>query len=100
MAMATLIVSYPASDGVRFDRDYYVGTHIPIAIKEWTPFGLESAEVLFPADATQPLAGLVLLRFVSQAAIDAALTAPAAGIVVGDVPNFTDIVPAIFRAGD
>ncbi|MDR3449764.1 MAG: EthD family reductase [Alphaproteobacteria bacterium] len=98
--MATLIVSYPATDGARFDRDYYVGTHIPIARAAWTAHGLESAEVLFPADASQPLAGMVLLRFTDQAALDAALASPGTAGVIGDVANFTDIVPAMFRAGD
>ncbi len=98
--MATLIVSYPATESARFDREYYTGKHMDIAREAWTSFGLEATEVLFPADAVQPLAGMVILRFADQASIDAALSGPAAAVVVGDVPNFTDIVPVIFRAGD
>ncbi|MBN3791301.1 EthD family reductase [Burkholderia sp. Ac-20353] len=98
--MATLIVSYPATEGSRFDRDYYVSTHIPLARAAWSTFGLQSAEVLFPSAGPQPFAGMVIMRFSDQAAITAALSSPKTAEVVGDVPNFTNIAPAIFRAED
>ncbi|WPC03850.1 EthD family reductase [Pseudomonas benzenivorans] len=98
--MATLIVSYPLTEGSTFDRDYYLSTHIPIAQAAWGEFGLQSAEILFPASAPQPLAGLVILRFKDQASIDAALSSPATAKVIGDVANFTNIAPLIFRAND
>lgn len=98
--MATLIVSYPLAEGSNFDRDYYLSTHIPLAQAAWGEFGLQSAEILFPAPGLQPLAGLVILRFKDQASIDAALNSPAAIQVIGDVANFTNIAPLIFRASD
>ena len=97
--MATVIVSYPVHDGARFDAAYYTATHIPLAEKAWGPLGLTGAEVLFPAGA-QPWAATVLLRFVDQAAIDAALASPEAPAVMADVANFTDIVPVLYRAAD
>lgn len=97
--MTTLIVSYPVHEGAHFDKDYYTGTHIPLAEKTWGPFGLTGAEVLFPA-GEQPWAATVILRFSSQEAVDAALASPGTPAVIGDVGNFTDIHPVIYRAAD
>lgn len=98
--MATLIVSYPLAEGSTFDRDYYLSTHIPLASSAWGEFGLQAAEVLFPAAEPQPLACTAILRFNDQAAIDAALSSPKTAEVIGDVANFTNIAPVIFRADD
>ncbi|WP_044875364.1 EthD family reductase [Pseudomonas sp. LFM046] len=98
--MATLTVSYPLAAGSTFDRDYYLSTHLPLAQAAWGEFGLQSAEVLFPAAAPQPLAGMVILRFADQTGIDAALASPMTREVISDVPNFTNIAPVIFRADD
>lgn len=98
--MATLIVSYPATEGATFDRDYYLSTHLQLAQSVWAEFGLESAETLFPASGPQPLAGMAILRFSDQAGIDAALSAPKTAEVIADATNFTDIAPVIFRADD
>ncbi len=97
--MATLIVSYPTHAGARFDAAYYTATHIPLVERLWTPHGFTGAEVLFPA-GEQPWKASVLLRFSSQAAIDAALASPDTPQVLGDVANFTDIAPVIYRAAD
>ncbi|MFX1674763.1 EthD family reductase [Paraburkholderia sp. A2WS-5] len=98
--MATLIVSYPAVEGLAFDREYYLGTHVPLVRAVWGEFDLHSAEVLFPASGPQPFACVTVLRFNDQAGIDAALSSARTGDVVGDVPNFTNVQPTIFRAGN
>lgn len=97
--MATLIVSYPAQPGARFDAAYYAATHIPLLESAWAAHGFTGAEILFPA-GEQPWRAAVLLRFASQAAIDAALASPDTPQIMADVANFTDIAPVIYRAGD
>ena len=97
--MATLIVSYPASEGATFDRDYYTSTHTQIAGAVWGSSGLQSAEVLFPVGA-QPFLAMTILRFIDQAAIDAALGSAETAKVIGDIVNFTNVSPIIFRAED
>lgn len=97
--MATLIVSYPKHEGARFDAAYYTATHIPLVERLWTAHGFTGAEVLLPA-GDQPWAAAVLLRFASQAAVDAALASPNTPQIMADVGNFTDIAPVIYRAGD
>ena len=97
--MATLIVSYPVKDGSTFDAAYYRSTHIPLAEQHWAPHGLTGSEILDAAEG-QPWAGAVLLRFRDQSAIDAALASAGTPAVIGDIPNFTNIEPVIFRAAD
>jgi uncharacterized protein (TIGR02118 family) len=96
--MATLIVNYPAVEGVAFDREYYLSTHAPLVRAAWGEFGLQSAEILFPASGPQPFACVAILSFSDQAGINAALASARTAEVVGDVPNFTNVEPAIFRA--
>jgi uncharacterized protein (TIGR02118 family) len=98
--MATLIVSYPAAEGMGFDREYYLATHISLVRAAWGECGLQSVEALFPAPGAQPFACVTLLRFSDQTGIDAALSSARTAEVVGDVRNFTQVQPAIFRAGD
>jgi len=94
--MTILMVSYPQHDGARFDRDYYVSTHLPLVREKWSGHGLLSAGALLPnGDAS--VAGVALLEFSSDAAIDAALASPEAGPVFADLPNFTDIEPIVAR---
>ncbi len=96
--MATLIVSYPAIEGVAFDREYYLSTHASLVRSAWGEFGLQSAEILFPASGPQPFACVAILSSSNQAGIDAALSSAGTAEVVGDVPNFTSVEPTIFRA--
>lgn len=95
--MANLVVSYPKGEGTHFDADYYRDTHIPLVEATWGPFGLTGAEILWPADAGQPAAAMVVLRFADPAAIDAALGSAGTGAVMADVAKFTDIQPVIYR---
>lgn len=95
--MASLVVSYPKQDGATFDADYYRDTHIPLVEKHWSSFGMTGAEIFWPADDDQPNAAMVVLGFSSGDAIDAALGSAGTAEVMGDVPNFTNIQPTIYR---
>ena len=62
----------------------------------WPPVGGGSVSGSRPTT----FACVTLLRFNDQAGIDAALSSARTAEVVGDVRNFTQVQPAIFRAGD
>ncbi|WP_431825222.1 EthD family reductase [Burkholderia sp. F1] len=98
--MATLIVSYPATEGTKFDREYYLSSHAQLVHSAWSEFGLQSAEILFPAPGPQPFACVTVLRFRDQDGINAALSSPKTAEVVGDVANFTNTAPTIFHADE
>lgn len=95
--MANLVVSYPRHEGAHFDADYYRDTHIPLVEESWAAIGLTGAQILWPADAAQPFAAMVVLAFRDAAAIDAAMASPATAAVMADVANFTNIQPTIYR---
>lgn len=94
---AALLVSYPASDGARFDRDYYTATHLPLVREKWGAHGLTEAIGLWPDDDAPAHVAIALLTFRDAAARDAALASAEAAAVFGDVANFTDIQPAAQR---
>lgn len=91
--MATLVVTYPLTEGARFDAGYYAATHIPLVRAKWAAYGLVTATALLPDQDAPPFAAIALLVFTDRAAIEAALASPEAGAVFGDLPNFTDIAP-------
>jgi len=95
--MANLVVSYPRREGAHFDADYYRDVHIPLVERSWQAVGLTGAQILWPADADQPAAAMVVLSFRDSAAIDAALASETTAAVMADVANFTDIQPTIYR---
>ncbi len=95
--MAKLFVTYAAGEGARFDRDYYVATHMPLVEKEWGPAGLRSAQAYFPAAPDAPDLAVAVLTFADEAAIATALASPATGLVMADVANFTNIAPNVVR---
>ncbi|MDO7843916.1 EthD family reductase [Sphingomonas immobilis] len=95
--MTTFVVTYPRGSGSTFDTGYYVERHIPLVQESWGPYGLTSATALIPEGAAPPYTALALLKFADGAALDAALAAPEAATVFGDVPNFTNIAPVAVR---
>lgn len=94
---AALYVSYPRAGDSRFDRDYYVATHLPLVERAWGPFGLSAADAFFPTSDSAQAVAVAVLTFANDAAIDTALASPETPAVLADVANFTDIVPIVAR---
>ncbi|EHK46731.1 uncharacterized protein TrAtP1_005295 [Trichoderma atroviride] len=81
-------------EGEFFDMDYYINKHMPIANEHWTPLGLQNWQVLrFGPDA--PYHVVAILNWENEGDADRALKHEAAKIVVGDVPNFTNMKPIL-----
>lgn len=88
MDKARMIVT--CSGGTRFDRAYYVGTHLPLTLEAWSPHGLEAAAAFFPAGDGADTVSVGIYTFRDEAAMRAALGSPATERVMGDVRCFTD----------
>lgn len=96
--MIKLSVMYPATDGARFDFDYYCNKHIPMVLAllgeackgATVDEGLCGANPLLPATHVA-VAGLL---FASPPEFEAAF-GPVAAQVMADLPNFTDIQPVV-----
>jgi uncharacterized protein (TIGR02118 family) len=88
--MIRLSVFYPATEGAKFDHEYYRSHHIPLALQTW---GLSGAEIDRGIDG--PYIAGVHFRFDSQEALANAMGAPGTSDVLADVANYTDITPVM-----
>ncbi|OSZ72563.1 hypothetical protein CAP39_04345 [Sphingomonas sp. IBVSS1] len=93
MAMAKLVVTYPADAGATFDRDYYVKVHLPLCQQHFGPAGMTGGEALFPLADDSPFLCVGILSFTDPAAIGAAMAVPGVGEVFADIANFTSVQP-------
>ncbi len=90
----SLQVIYPVGEDTHFDHAYYATTHMPLVDEH---MGKHIERVL----VTKGLAGgpdrppgtyaVATMVFADKAAMDAAMAA--AGPVMADIPNFTDVRP-------
>lgn len=90
----SLQVAYPTGDGITFDYDYYLGTHMPM-VGEHMGAHIDSVVV------TKGLAGgpdvppgyfaIATMTFADKAALDAAMAA--APPVIADIANFYSAQP-------
>ena len=73
-----MYVTYPGDRHTRFDRTYYVHSHVPLVLESWRPYGLVSCAAFFPADADAGSGTIAIAEctFRDEAAMHAALRAP------------------------
>ena len=96
--MAILRVCY--RHGVRFDEQYYVTKHLPLAGGIMGPFGVTGVEMMkvtASGDGAAPRYQVIFTAyFESMAALQKAVQSPKMAEVMGDVPNFHDGAPDVF----
>ncbi|KAJ0159526.1 hypothetical protein CTA2_9536 [Colletotrichum tanaceti] len=94
MTTATLTVLYPNVAGAKYDFDYYINSHMPLAAAKWKPLGCLSWTVAKyqPDPDGQPpryaFAGLI--RFSSLEAVRKALASTETAELMEDVPNYSN----------
>lgn len=88
--MYRVSVFYPKTEGASFDHDYYRTTHVPLAVKAWSPAAFE-----IDKGVDGPYEAAVHFMFADKAAFIGALGSPLTGDVMADVPNYTTIVPVM-----
>jgi uncharacterized protein (TIGR02118 family) len=96
--MTVLRVCY--KQGIRFDEDYYLSKHLPLAAGAMGPHGLKNVEmvrVTKTVDGSKPAYQIIFSAyFESAAALQNALQSPQMGGVVNDIQNFYDGMPDVF----
>jgi uncharacterized protein (TIGR02118 family) len=95
--MQCTTVLYPYKQGVRFDFDYYLKKHIPMALK-LIGRGVARTEVrkgLASPDGSPPTYVCVACIWIADAAEYQAKFAQHGGEIMADVSNFTDVVPVV-----
>ncbi|MFF7710723.1 EthD family reductase [Pseudomonas sp. NPDC007930] len=90
-------VTYQGTPEARFDRGYYVATHLPLVLNAWGQYGLESIAAFYPAVEQTGTVCICECRFRDEAALQAALNSPEAPAVMADVAKFTDLEPVQVR---
>ena len=96
--MTTIFVTYDGDADTRFDRGYYVHTHIPLVIEAWSASGLLSAAAFFPDGPGEGTIAVCVCQFRDDAAVDASFGSPEATRVMADIAHFTDVKPSQLRA--
>jgi uncharacterized protein (TIGR02118 family) len=97
--MIRVMVSYPNKPGARFDESYYLNQHCPMVSKKLVPHGMKGFAVdrgvggMAPGTQAEFLYQAHIL-FDSVEALQAGMAAESASIMA-DIPNYTDIQPAI-----
>jgi uncharacterized protein (TIGR02118 family) len=98
--MIKVTILYPKKPGSRFDADYYLNVHMPMAIKLLgSAIKAVSAEIgIVGGGQEPPFAALVGFTCDSvQAFTDASM--PHMAALRADIPNYTDIEP-IFQMSE
>jgi uncharacterized protein (TIGR02118 family) len=88
--MVRFSVFYPASEGAKFDHDYYRDSHVPLCVKTWSPVDVTIERGI---EGQGPNVAAVHLTFESADALAAAMGSEGTGEVLMDVANYTDITP-------
>lgn len=90
MLCATLL--YPNDSDTRFDFDYYLQTHIPMAKKVFGD-GIEVSRGMSAPDGTLPKYVVIVRIPIESVDQFTRLAAEKAGPVMADIPNFTNVTP-------
>lgn len=91
---AQIVVLYPPG---KFDIDYYLEKHMPIAMKQWGPHGFKSYKIITFAEGS-PYTTQCTMFWDSHEAFDKGVGSPEAKEVFDDLPNFTDTKPVLMKA--
>lgn len=90
----TLQVIYPVSDKSTFDHEYYINTHMALVAEHMGPHissTLVTKGLAGGPDIPAPYHVVASIVFADQDAMNAAMKA--AGPVLADIPNFTNVKP-------
>lgn len=88
--MICVTVTYPSAEGGHFDHDYYATSHVPLAVRAWSPLRTE-----IDRGINGPTTAAVRFYFDSLDSFQAAMGASATGEVMADVVNYTDLTPVL-----
>ncbi|AME27385.1 EthD family reductase [Burkholderia sp. PAMC 26561] len=93
----TFYVIYTGGPDARFDRNWYVDHHLPLVMKSWSKYGLESVAALFRSGEQNGTQVICECNFRDMAAVHAAFDSPEAAAVMADVIHFTELMPQRLR---
>jgi len=90
--MIRVLVLYPRGEGTHFNGDYWLNTHMPLVTANWPKLKKWEADIAAP---DSPYYAVAHIFFDSMEDVNATLSSAEAGVVLGDVPNYTNVSPVI-----
>lgn len=95
--MIRVNVMYPKKEGVKFDYDYYLNTHVPL-VQEKVGAAIKRAEIYKGISGAgggpEPFVTIASLWFDSVQSFEKSF-GPHAKEILGDIPNFTNVDPTV-----
>ncbi len=95
--MFKVSVMYPNSEGCTFDREYYVGTHMPMVRdklgKLLTEDAVDAGVGGLEPGSKAPFVAIGHLYFTTEEDLQAAV--PLLVEATADIPNFTNVQPVV-----
>ena len=92
--MQTVYVTYPGDAMTRFARNYYIETHLPLVLKSWRKYGLETVAAFFPEGSGAGMIAICACNFRDEQSVRDAFASSEAKEVMADIPHFTAATPA------
>ncbi|KAK1991423.1 hypothetical protein LX36DRAFT_675241 [Colletotrichum falcatum] len=96
---ATITVLYPNEADAKYDFDYYVNSHLPMAAAKWKSSGCKSwsaTKYHATPDGKEPKYSFAgILVFESIDAVNKALASAESPSIMQDVPNYSNKQPVI-----
>jgi uncharacterized protein (TIGR02118 family) len=92
-----IYVFYQGTPQTRFDRDYYVKSHLPFCMESWQQYGLQTVSAFYPALDQGGTIAICECVFRDEAAVEAAFNSPEVPAVMADVARYTDATPVRVR---
>lgn len=90
--MIRVQVTYPRTEGSKFDADYWVNTHMQLVAEHWPQVVRWEADL---ADDNAAIYASAHIYFDSMEDFGAATSGPGGAIVMGDLGNYTDVAPGL-----
>jgi len=88
--MIKVTVTYPGGEGITFDHDYYASSHVPMCVEAFKPVRVELERGI-----NGPALAAVSFYFESMEAMQAAMSTPRMGNILGDLANYTNGAPSM-----
>ena len=91
--MRTLFVTYRGATSDRFDREYFLNTHLPLAREIAEPLGMLSIEAFFPTSAATNIVAASLIVLRDEQAERDLFSSPRFNELINDLSNYTNLMP-------
>ena len=94
-----ILVQFPNEDNLKFDMDYYVNTHMKMAVRDPKLIKWETVKHSPGPDGSKPFVYTTILDYADEASFHEFMASPQGREVFEDGPNFSNHRPTYFLLG-